>query len=243
MCLIKKKDKSKSEEENGCTRSVLIGHCEGVKHFKMSNMTHVKEYNMFTLNWSESMPLYLLVRISVCLMQTSLLNLVGLYAEPAWLLIICHMADETLNIILQVGQGEWLGPWLRIPKKSSDYLNAQNAVCLDDTRETLISRKVKSPFSCVCSLRQSVSCDHWQWHGGGGSKGGVWPGMSRRHTDTHTRRATTWTRRQIAGGGVVTCGGHLVFGARSTVGQEKSLIFGTAICQRSLVVPKGTFKY
>lgn len=41
--LIWKKDKSKSNKENGCTRSVLISHCESVNDFKMLNVTRVKK--------------------------------------------------------------------------------------------------------------------------------------------------------------------------------------------------------
>lgn len=47
--LIRKKDKSR-DEEKGCTGSVMIGHWEGAKPFKMLNVTRVKEYTMHTFH-------------------------------------------------------------------------------------------------------------------------------------------------------------------------------------------------
>lgn len=155
------------------------------------------------------------------------------------------MADETPNRNLQVGQGECTGHRVAQQKRSSDCQNAQDAVSLKDTpkhRGKLSLGEGCRPFSCVCVLKDRLGrVIPGSSMEGAGSKGGVLPGMSRRHTHTHTHRPTTWTCRQIAAGSVLTCRGHLGFGARRTVGQEKSFPFGTAICQRSPVVPKGGF--
>lgn len=144
----------------------------------------------------------------------------------------------TVDRNLQVGQGECTGHRVAQQKRSSDCQNAQDAVSLKDApkhRGKLSLGEGCRPFSCVCVLKDRLSrVIPGSSMEGAGSKGGVLPGMSRRHTHTHTPANHLDSQTD--------CGwecSHMQ--GSSWIWSKTHRQHGTAICQRSPVVPKGGF--